>query len=120
MAWVETIKPEFRGGVQEDQFAYAASIPADSGIEFIYNYPVYITQIVANWTTSCTVTLSVLLPSGTSYTIQSYSTATSLTLNTRSENYIYWNQLPAGSRIRFEVSVASTTNLDMSIISSPI
>lgn len=119
MAWTTTFEAESRGGVQEQRFVYTGTVAANEGIEVLYKYPVYISQIVASWTTSTTVTLLVQLPSGTSFTVKAYSSATSFTLNTRTDSYIYWMQLPAGSRLQFQAS-AALSNFAVSIISNPL
>ena len=123
MAWLQTFESEAFGGVQEQLFRYSESISSGNGIEILYKFPVVLTQVVALWATESTVTLSVQLPSGMTYDIKAYSSVEAFTLNhlgSGAPDYLFWSKLPAGSRVRFGVSVASITDLHVSLVTHPL
>lgn len=121
MAVVSTFEVEERTGIRENNFN-CSSLDTGESLDVLYQYPVYLSQIVASWTTSSTVTVSIEYPSGMSFTVKAYSGTTSLTLNSLdgSNSYIYWLKLPAGTRVRFSVSVDNITNFKTSIISNSL
>ena len=118
MAIVQTFESELRGGVQEYRFSYA-SVGTGNGIEILFQFPVYIHQLVASWSTSVTMTLQVVLPSGTLYVVKDFTSVQSIVLNSLSSAFVYWMELPAGTRVQLNVSGA-ITNLNLSIVARPI
>ena len=123
MAWLQTFESDAYGGVQEQFFRYKESISVGDGIEILFKSPLVLTQVVALWTTTSTITLSVLLPSGMSYDIKAYGTVASFTLNHLNGTPpppLFWSKLPAGSRLRLGVSDAGITNLNVSLITHPL
>lgn len=73
----------------------------NEGIEVLFHQAVHLTQWVAKTSNSTQLILSVQQPSGVSYAIRSFSSATHFVLNSLdTENPFFWAKLPAESRLR--------------------
>lgn len=92
-----------KGALSENYFS-VANFDDGTGVQFQFLFSSLISQIVASWENSTTISVSVRLPSGLQYTVISLSSVSSFVLNhLNTQEFMYWMRLPEGSRICFGV-----------------
>lgn len=108
------------GRIQDNYFRFDAGIAQNERTEIILDDDLYISQIVIRCYQNSQVKLSIRLPSGTEYDVKSFtSSATDFYFNDGND-FIFWNQLPKGSRLLItKIDASSTGIIEAAITSRP-
>lgn len=104
-----------KGALSENYFS-VANFDDGTGVQFQFLFSSLISQIVASWENSTTISVSVRLPSGLQYTVISLSGVSSFVLNhLNTQEFMYWMRLPEGSRICFGVDSTHSAPGDFNV-----